>query len=104
MGKGSKWETVGMDNDGTRTMCARGGICKSINVKRKLNNIVYGNVLSLNRYGNDSLEFSLIIFPHWFSLGAWWFGHHFSVMRSIMTLNLWTMGFTLNMEVFIHYH
>ena len=51
-----------------------------------------------------SLEFLLTISPHWFSLGAWWFGHHLSVMRSIMTLNLWTMGFTLNMEVFIHYH
>ena len=58
--------------------------------------------MKMNVY--DSLEFLPIIFPHWFSLGPWWFGHHLFVMRSIMTLNLWTMGFTLNMEVFIHYH
>ena len=38
--------------------------------KRKLKNIVYGNALSLNRYGNVSLKFLLTIFSHWLSLGG----------------------------------
>ena len=39
-------------------------------------------------------------FPHLLSHGAWWFGRHSSVMLSNTTLNLWTMDFTLNLEVF----
>ena len=54
---------------------------------------------------NVSLEILLAIFPLGVHLG-WGMvvGNHLSVMHSILMLNLWTMDFTLNLEVFMHYH
>ena len=53
--------------------------------KLKLNNIVYGNALSLNWYGNASTTFS-----HRYSQGAWWFGYHLSTLFFTMMVSLWT--------------
>ena len=72
--------------------------------KWKLWNIVNGAALSLNWYGNATLEYLLSTFPYQYSHEAWWFGFRLSTLFSIMMSNLWTMVFTLSMEVFVYFH
>ena len=56
--------------------------------KLKFKNITYGITLSLNWYGNASLEYLLTTFLHRYSHGAWWFRRCLSTLFSIYSKSL----------------